>query len=684
MANVIEKRLLRKAARYWGIQPDYLNANGESTGSSSQSIKKVLSILSGQNVDDVTSLQQVIYQRYMQKIMNVMEPVHVQKPGEGLRVVAFLPEKMTVDSIRFVIEKEDGKSEVYFFESQASARVYHFENQYYRRYIFRSAKAPIEGYHHLTLISDGKLLGQTLLICPPEKRTDHRPKKLGIFTPLYAVRSERNMGIGDLGDLRNLQLHLHKLGCDFVGTLPLLAQDFGPKFDGISPYSASSKLFWNEAYLDLQEIARKYPKLQKVYSHRDLSLIEELQKSDDVLYSKVIPLKQNLTLQFSKDFFAEYADRDKDFQRFKKEKYLLLEYCQFRSHNDPDQYRYHLFAQYQMERQLKDLKSLAGKKGAEIYLDYPVGTSKDGFDNTYFSDEFISALSVGAPPDMLFRKGQNWGISPLNPLKIRERGYQYLIETLRSHMLLGNIIRLDHVMAFKRLYVIPNDSNAREGVYLRFNPDEMFAVLAIEAQRHGVDIIGENLGTVPESIQRSLKENGFRGMWVFLFEAGESPTTAVQRMSPGNLACLNTHDLVPFQGYLESFDIHKFKELGIYTPKKSRKEIHSREDTIQKWSRDLNVDDPEFLFMKVCELMAAGPADLFLINLEDLWGETKPQNIPGTWHEFPNWMRKLKFSVEEWSQSSEMNNFINRLAHMRKKRKEHGYASDLGRHLSVQ
>ncbi|UYL09625.1 4-alpha-glucanotransferase [Bdellovibrio sp. SKB1291214] len=684
MANVIEKRLLRKAARYWGIQPDYLNANGEPTGSSSQSIKKVLSVLSGRDVHDVTSLQQVIYQRYSQKITSVMEPVHVQKASQGMRVVAFLPHDIAVDNLHFLLEQEGGKSERCFFESSVSSRIYHLENQYYRRYVFRSSKSPAEGYHHLSLVSNGQVLAKTLLICPPEKRTDHQKKKLGIFTPLYAVRSQRNLGIGDLGDLRNLQTHLHKLGCDFVGTLPLLAQDFGPKFDSISPYSASSKLFWNEAYLDLQEVVKQYPLLQKVYSHRDLNLVEELQKNEDVLYAQVIPLKQKLTLEMSKVFLAEYAEKDKGFQRFKKQKYLLSEYCQFRSHGDPEKQGYHLFAQYQMERQLKDLKSLAGKKGAEIYLDYPVGTSKDGFDNIYFSQEFINVLSVGAPPDVLFRKGQNWGISPIHPLKMRESGYQYLIESLRSHMLLGNIIRLDHVMAFKRLYVIPNDSNAREGVYLRYNPDEMFAVLAIEAQRHGVDIIGENLGTVPESIQRSLKDNGFRGMWVFLFEAGESPTAAVERMPPANLACLNTHDLVPFQGYLESFDIHKFKELGIYTPKKSRKEVHSREEVIKKWSQDLDVEDSEYLFMKVCELMASGPADLFLINLEDLWGETKPQNIPGTWHEFPNWTRKLKFSVEEWSQSSEVNNFINRLAHMRKKWKEHGHASDLRRHLSVQ
>ena len=74
--------------------------------------------------------------------------------------------------------------------------------------------------------------------------------------------------------------------------------------------------------------------------------------------------------------------------------------------------QYHLFAQYQMDRQLKELKKFSGKKGTEIYLDYPVGTAKDGFDNSYFSKDFMNSLNVGAPPDLLFRKGQNWGISP--------------------------------------------------------------------------------------------------------------------------------------------------------------------------------------------------------------------------------------------------------------------------------
>ncbi|WP_413293181.1 4-alpha-glucanotransferase [Bdellovibrio sp. HCB185ZH] len=684
MADAVEKRLLRKAARYWGIQPDYLNALGEPVASSSSAIRKVLSLLSGQEVKDSNSLHIVILERIKRKVQTIFEPASAQKAMAGIKVSAFLTHDKSPEKLKFLLEDENGNSEEIYFKAELSGKLYHVGEKIHRRVRFHSEKSLKEGYYHLSMIEEGVALAKTLLISAPAHQEKSENKKLGFFAPLYSLRSQRNWGIGDLGDLSFLQKTASNHGVEFIGTLPLLAQDFGAKWDAVSPYSPVSKMFWNEIYLDLDEIVRKYPKLEEVYQQRDLQQVAQVRESDKVLYSQVVPLKQKMIFDLAQKYAQIYAGKDKEYIKFLTNKFLLLEYCQFRSGNDREKMQYHLFSQFQMERQLKDLKKQASKEHVGIYLDYPVGTSKGGFDNHHFATDFINQLNVGAPPDLLFRKGQNWGIAPPHPEATRKKEYRYLIESLRAHMLSGNYIRLDHVMAFKRLYVIPEGHDAREGVYLRYQPDEVFAVVALEAKRHEVHIIGENLGTVPESIQRSLKNHGFKGMWVFPFEAGDSPSKAIAKIPSENLICLNTHDLYPFQGFLQGLDIEKFKNLGIYTAKKARKELHARQQTVAQWCQDLNVSDPDKLFVRISELMAESPGNLFLMNIEDLWGETLPQNIPGTWHEYPNWSRKLKFSVEEWCHSSEVNKFINRLAHLRKKRKEHGYATDLGRHLSLQ
>jgi 4-alpha-glucanotransferase len=49
------------------------------------------------------------------------------------------------------------------------------------------------------------------------------------------------------------------------------------------------------------------------------------------------------------------------------------------------------------------------------------------------------------------------------------------------------------------------------------------------------------------------------------------------------------------------------------------------------------------------EGLAKSPARMVLVNLEDLWLEREPQNVPGTHIERPNWQRKARFSFEEFS-----------------------------------
>jgi len=53
--------------------------------------------------------------------------------------------------------------------------------------------------------------------------------------------------------------------------------------------------------------------------------------------------------------------------------------------------------------------------------------------------------------------------------------------------------------------------------------------------------------------------------------------------------------------------------------------------------------------------LAASPAALQLINLEDLWLENEPQNVPGTIIATrPNWRRKTRYALEEFTSKAEI------------------------------
>ena len=108
----------------------------------------------------------------------------------------------------------------------------------------------------------------------------------------------------------------------------------------------------------------------------------------------------------------------------------------------------------------------ARRRGPGLYLDLPLGVHGSSYDVWRQRDLFAREASAGAPPDAFFTKGQNWGFPPLQPERLRERGYDYLIDCLRHHLEHAGILRLDHVMQLHRLFWIPRGMDASGGVYV--------------------------------------------------------------------------------------------------------------------------------------------------------------------------------------------------------------------------
>lgn len=478
------------------------------------------------------------------------------------------------------------------------------------------------GYH--TVRIDGKQ--ETSLFVAPERALAPEGKTWGVFAPLYAVRTARTWGVGDLSDLHAHREWVRELGGDLVATLPLLASFHG---EDPSPYSPVSRLFWNELYLDV----RKLPE------YRDDPL-EPLPVTGAVDYERVAGAKEALLRQLAARFtpheeFAKFASGAKAYAEFRAR----------RSGRGGDDADYHLYVQYRMVQQLRATPGL--------YLDFPLGVAANGFDAEHYADQFAKGASVGAPPDAFFTKGQSWGFPPLDPDAIRAHRHDYFRACIRNHMEHAGILRIDHHMGLHRLFWIPEGAEAKDGVYVRYPDEELYAILTIESHRNRCVVLGEDLGTVPEYVPRAMRAHGIRRMYVVQYEIKPEGAEPAGRPPAESVASINTHDMPTFAGFWSGKDIDDRLEQELLDESGAARERVTRErmrEALQRFlkARGLLPDeanDTLAVLSGVLGFLAGSEAEFVLVNLEDLWLECEPQNVPGVPDK--SWRRRFRLGLEE-------------------------------------
>jgi 4-alpha-glucanotransferase len=186
-------------------------------------------------------------------------------------------------------------------------------------------------------------------------------------------------------------------------------------------------------------------------------------------------------------------------------------------------------------------------------LDLAVGVHPDGYDPWSRQSLFADGMSVGAPPDRGFPSGQDWGFSPVLPDASRTEGHRYIAASIGHQAELAGVLRIDHIMAWTRLYWIPHGCGLHEGTYVSYPAEELFAVLTLESHRQSCEVVGENLGTVPREIDDALPRHGIRGMYLAQFEAANG--RSISAPSAGEVALIGTHDTPTFAGWLAGNDI---------------------------------------------------------------------------------------------------------------------------------
>ncbi len=510
------------------------------------------------------------------------------------------------------------------------------------------------GYHEAEIVC-GDVAARTHLLIAPKERFGAQPKarRLGLFAPLYAVRSTRDYGVGDFTDLGRLMHWAGEQGIDFVGTLPLSAGNYQEEFQ-TSPYSPVSRLFWNELYLDVDKLAAEFPSahLQELRNHtRFEAERKRLSELPLVDYKKTSELKTRLLYRMADSAWTLMPEV---FEKLLAEQPELDRYATFRAvmeaagttyHHWPeaqrlgdlegavfeqDDYRYHVFVQWAAQQQLGAL----GEQTCGLYLDLSVGAGGSSFDVWRHQKSFVSGVDVGAPPDALFEGGQNWALPPLHPERSRASGHRYFAECVRANMRHASILRIDHVMGLHRLYWVPSELGATEGLYVRYPADELYAILRIEAARNQCVLVGEDLGTVPEQVRPAMHRAGMHGLYVgqFQVEGGEDGWPSLQAPPPNSFASLNTHDTPTFAGWFEDTDL---------------------------------TCNPMHLMKTWTEFLASGQAAAVIVTLEDLWLEPAPQNQPGTGQEQPNWRRRFQKTLTEITEGDEPGAWLRHLHSLR-------------------
>jgi len=699
MAGSMNSGELARLARTLGVQTAYEDVSGQRQYATQQAMFAACRAL-GASIESMDDVPAALRTADSARSDQWAEPVGVIPVGIIGYVELRIPEARASGRLEGELQLETGETYSWSCLIEELHTTGHVDLAGERHVLLRCPlPGAVEiGYHRLVLRLDGRQFDVLLLAAPKQAyqgAAGAEARQWGVFLPLYALHTGRSWGAGDLSDLRALSDWVADQGGNCVATLPIQAA-FSDHGDGVSPYSPATRLFWDEMYLDVDhvpELAQSPAATALLASPEFQQALAEMRDSSWVDYRRQAALKRSVLEQMAESFFQGTSSRRADFERFVARRPEVDEYAQFRAaceklgrpwhdwppqtqdghlspeHFDAAAHRYHLYAQFLADEALAGLAGDVEKRGLIWYLDLPLGVHSHGYDVWRHRDVFTLSMAGGAPPDAFFTRGQDWGFPPLHPERLRASGYKYWIDVLRHHLQYTGLLRIDHVMGLHRLYWVPNGLDARDGVYVRYHDQELYAILKIESHRRKAWLVGENLGTVPRYVDRSLKRDGIHGLYVLQFSLDPNAEDVIKPVPHGAVASVNTHDLPMFAAFWRGNDIDDRLDLKLLSADAAQAEHEERREVreaLVTWLRSKQLLEPDAddagSVVKAClEWLAASDARMLLVTIEDLWQELAPHNVPGTLHERRNWCRRAKYSLEQIAAMPEIREALARI-----------------------
>ncbi len=551
------------------------------------------------------------------------------------------------------------------------------------------------GYHRLTL--DGADGASRLIVAPescwlPQTIVDGEHLN-GIALQLYLLRSARNWGIGDYGDLRHFVELAARCGADIVGLNPLHALFDQP--GEASPYAPASRLLLNVLNIDVEaipEFATSAAAAQQRAGARFSASLAACRAAHLVDYAGVAALKFDQLRLLFETFAAEADDeRRAAFAQFRAAATPALErttiFMALHEHvsprgerfsdwrdwparfRDPDSPAVAQFArehahdvafvawlQWVADTQLAAAAAAAAPMRIGLYRDLAVGSAPAGAETWSSGGAVVDGARIGAPPDIHNPQGQNWDLPPFDPHALRAEGYAGFIELVRANMRHAGALRIDHVMALQHAYWIPAGVAASEGAYVGYPIDDLVGILALESRRARCMIVGEDLGTVPEGFRERMRAANVLSYRVLFFERGADGAFVAPTQYPrAAVAVLGNHDLPTLQAWWSGADVRLRRGLGLLDDEVADLLLRARagdRDAFVAALRAAGVlnsgtPDAQQFFAAAHAFLARTSAALAVAQLDDVTAETDPVNVPTTSDERPNWRRRFALTLEE-------------------------------------
>jgi 4-alpha-glucanotransferase len=695
---------VQELARLYGVAAAYVDYRAQPREVSLQSQAAILAAI-GVDAGDEQAAAAAIHQHQTVRWTRLLPPAVVVEAGQPLIVPVSVPLDLDATWLEWRISFEDGRQRkgVARLDKLKAIEEGSADDRAYRRLSLTLPELPL-GYHSASIALDTGLRGEVRLVVAPARCFEppaiaNGARVWGIAAQLYALRSPRNWGMGDFRDLRELIQQAAPLGCGIVGLNPLHAlMPANPAH--ISPYSPSNRQFLNVLYVaveDVPDFAECDAARERVAAADFQETLHSLRATNNVDYVGVAAAKFEILKLLYASFRSRHLDHDtarsRTFRSFVEmqgealrlhaiydalDAHLRLQGPQYWGWPSwPEDYRdpsspavvrlarervqdveYFLYLQWLAAEQLREAQATARELGMTIglYGDVAVGANSAGSETWSNRHLYRQGASVGAPPDALALKGQDWGIPPQDPNELRTQQYQPFVGLIRNNMRYVAALRLDHVMSLYRLWWVPRGLLSKDGAYVHYPLEDLIAIMALESERNACLVIGEDLGTVPEAMTLAMEHYRAYHYKVLLFEQEPSgrfkPPSAYVSTS---LAVVTTHDLPTLRGWWEEGDLALRDRLDLYPSAEFKTQAHAtraserRElllalvaENLWRWSPDQPL--PQYspaLARAVHAFLGLSRANVAMIQIEDLIGMGDPVNVPGTDTEHANWQRKV-------------------------------------------
>ena len=545
----------------------------------------------------------------------------------------------------------------------------------------------VAGYHRLEI---GELR-TTLAVAPPRcfgvRDADPAGRLWGLAAQLYALRRRGDGGIGDFAALRTFVERAASAGADAVAISPIHAQ-FSADPDRFSPYSPSSRVMVNVLHADADDLlpgeqdaeAARFEAMTLVdWPGAGRARLARFRRAyaafkADPAHPLVGPFaafrrEQGDVLELHARFEALHGHLfggDPALWHWRSWPERLRDprstaVAQF-AREHADEVDFHTFLQFLADRGLAAAQNAARAAGMKIGLisDLAIGTDNGGSHAWSRQGETLMGLSVGAPPDILSKSGQDWGLAAFSPTGLVRHGFSAYLEMLRGALKHAGGVRIDHVMGLARLWVLPEGASAAEGAYLHYPLHDLMRLIALESRRRGAVILGEDLGTVPDGFQEQLDGRGLMGLRVLWFEVEGERFRPPSRWSRDAAAMTSTHDLATVAGWWGGHDLDLRRPLGMlgddtgawFVYENRARERDKLWDALTTSGAAQGpvpaVDDALPVVDAAIRHIGKSHCELALLPVEDALASPEQPNLPGTTDQHPNWRRRMAFDAQSF------------------------------------